>query len=218
MTVSLNKLFISSRKGILFNDNSPAFDDSEGAVGWGTDILLSGFHTTSPPTREVTFKATLTTYSKTYELDAVSLCSLGVFGTSSVPLTSQNQIQFYLVLNSSDALEVVKASSFDEDSVKNFPDGVLEIEYEITDPGESDLLYTESFKNSVNAQYVIDQKAINLDLKFFNNKSDIRELLDVIVLEGLMYLVENSYLESKTETINRALNTIANEENEYYND
>jgi len=220
--LSLNKFPIGNNKGYVFTDATLQFDDEGLLSGWGGAVLdFDNFTYDGDRIQyDVLFEGTFKTPTETKEF-SFSLPDNYIFGTTAVPIVSQSEITFCLVMDSTGELSIIKTEDYDASNYVEFPDGILDYTYKVLNGGSYDdsEAFTERLAILDKVNSIINSKVINLDLKFFSDNYDINSLLDLLIMDGLNIAITKSAENASNDTATlKMIEAITNTANEYYVD
>lgn len=209
MALDLTFSVHAQRKAIICRDTTPLFDELGAAAGWGTDFNFADYTIGGGGT------ASLTVVRKSYdgetETQTFDLTNSGFFEG----VISQTSL-VYNVVTSDSVMSIVSSSSFNANSYDEILDGLYTFTYNLDDGVGGTEEFTEIYLVSDNAQNVINLAALNLDDKILNSNVDLIQLLDIIVLEAMKFVSDNSDTTADEDIILNMLSLINNEQYEYY--
>jgi len=211
MALDLTMTVQNNRKALVMSDTTPSYTPGGVPIGWGTDFDFADYIIAG--TQNASMSIIVYKYDGTSETITVDLTAEGFFEG----ITDQGDLSYNLV-SIDGVMQVIQISAFDTDTAEVLPDGIYDITYTLTTTG-SDVVFTEKFLFDDNAEAILVDKALNLDTKILSsNNTDLVQLLDINVLEAMMFIITNGDLTSDQDAILNMLRVINNEEYEYYMD
>lgn len=208
MALKLTNTVQAQRKAIILRDTTPLFSELGVAEGWGTDFDFADYVIAGAET--ATLQVIRNSYDGVTETVNFDLTALGFFEA----VTDQASLVYNIVV-SGGVMECITSSAFDASLLTALLDGLYTVTYSLTGGG-TPVTYTSTFVVKDGAVSVLDAKALNLDNKIFSSNTDMVELIDIVVLESMLFTVERSDVAADASIIKNLLKVINNEEYEYY--
>ena len=207
LELTLGKVVLNDRKALVLTDSTPQIDENGAPAGWGVDFDFADY--VQAGSRVASLMVTKDHYDGTTETVLFSLTALGFFEG----VTLQSELVYNLV-SIDGVMNLVSTSAYDEDAVEELPDGYYTFIYALEDPVVSS---SSIFVFDKKAESILEEKAENLDCKIFSsNSTDLVQLIDIVILEAMIFVVDRSEALAKKQIILDMLKIINNEEYEYY--
>lgn len=211
MSLTLTPTVQNNRKGLVLTDTTPQVDAYSNPAGWGVDFDFADY--VYGGTLDASLLITIDNYDGS-TLDVLfSLSDLGFFDG----VTDQTSLVYNLVYHEGE-YRLYGADHSYTDEVEELPDGVYTIVYTLTTSG-SDVIDSQLFVFDKKAESILEGKANNLDAKIFAaNTTDLVQLIDIVVLEAMLFVVNRSEYLGKKDIILSMLKAINTAEYDYYRD
>jgi len=211
MGLTLTPTVQNNRKGLVLTDSTPQLDEQGAPAGWGVDYEFYTYATTG--TQQATLLITIDHYDGSTEDVFFNLTLDGWFDD----VTEQSSLVFNLVKHNGE-YRLYGANHSYVDEVEELPDGVYTIIYTLT-TSTSDVTNSQLFVFDKKAEYILESKANNLDAKIFaSNTTDLVQLIDIVMLESMLFVVNRSDALGKKDIILTMLKAINQGEYDYYRD
>ena len=210
MSLEISASVQNDRKALVLIDTTSVVDSLGNPEGWGVDFNFVDYYIAG--TETASLDIIIYNCDGTSDTVTVDLTADGFFEG----VTNQGELIYNLV-KIDGVFELISPDAFDDDTAEVLPDGIYNITYSLTTISSPEPTFTDNFLFKDNAELILVDKAINLDSKIFSsNTTDLVQLVDISVLEAMMFIVENGDLDSDRVAILNMLNIINSEEYEYY--